>query len=202
MDYENYAGPALKLARARVASMGGCMGCPTCGKGSGMFMGGADGDWTAEDEANFQSRERKMKELKKQIAAAEKRAIAEFKRTGQPIPEDLIRPVRQRAIGPRRPRKPSAAQIAAAARRAARAERNACVTNCRSTYLSALPPRGPQKPRTAAQQAATARLVELNKARKKGSGLMRGRRRRVRMTRGRGLEMGDGLDYGSGMQYY
>lgn len=199
MDYENYAGPALKLARARVASMGGCMGCPTCGTGSGMFMGGAAGDpdWTAEDEANFQSRERKMKELKKQIALAEKRAIAEFKRTGQPIPEDLIRPVRQRGL-----RKPSAAQIAAAARRAARAERNACVTNCRSTYLSALPPRGPRKPRTAAQQAAIARLVALNKARKKGSGLMRGRRRRVRMTRGRGLEMGDGLDYGSGMQYF
>jgi hypothetical protein len=218
MDYENYALPALSLARARIAASGGCRGCPTCSrkKGSGMFMGGAvDEDaLAAAEDLLYEEEEKQINALKQEIATANRainaqkeKARAEYIRLGQPIPKDLIKKIRKKVargvyFGPRMATK---AQLAAMARKdaraAARAERNACFTNCRTAYQSTLPARrASTKPRSAAQLANDERLRKMGKARRKRPlGIQQTRRNR---NRGRGLETGNGLDYGSGMQYY
>jgi hypothetical protein len=185
MDYENYAVPALNLARARIAASGGCMGCPTCGVGSGMFMGGKGSTLS-----------RKVFELKAANPAMTFEEAAAYIAANTPPPK----PPREVYFGPRMATK---AQLAALARKearaAARAERNACFTNCRTAYQATLPVRG-QRQRSAAQLANDERLRKMGKARRKRPlGIQQVRRNR---NRGRGLETGNGLDFGSGMQYY
>lgn len=188
MDYENYAVPALNLARARIAAAGGCMGCPTCGVGSGMFMGGRG--------SNMAKKIFELKEANPSMTLEEASAYIAAN-TKPPKP----RAPREVYFGPRNITK---AQLAALARKearaAARADRDACFTNCRTAYQATLPVRGPRPPRTAKQLANDERLRKMGKARRKRPlGIQQVRRNR---NRGRGLETGNGLDFGSGMQYY
>ena len=195
MDYENYAVPALNLARARIAASGGCMGCPTCGVGSGMFMGGKG--------SNIAKKVFELKAANPSMTLEE--AAAYIAANTKPRKPRGPRPVK---FGPARATK---AQL----RAIAKAERDACISSCRTAYRGALPVGAAPSAKSAAArdrfaaQSRQARSMmkqygltqkEAWKALRgpvEASGIMRRRR-----TRGRGLETGDGLDYGSGMQYY